>query len=371
MSTKENLVLESNDDSIDLIALVKQFWSARKFILKTVLIFIVLGLFYALLSKNYYTASATIVPVTEGKSMGGNLSGLASLAGINLGGMDNAKGEISPMLYPEIVGSIPYKLELLQTKISVPESDSLVTYQHYFEELYSPGLLAGLKKYTIGLPGVILGALKGASTSENLNTTKENLVKLSGKEFKLIQVLEQQISLNVNDKEGFVSLSITMPEAKASAQMTLRAQELLQEYALKFKTQKSKEQLTYIEERFKEKQKEFDEKKLALALFQDQNNNINSAVARTKLLQLQSEYDLVFTVYTELAKQLETQRLQVKKDTPIFTILKPVTIPNEKAGPKRALILIGFTFLGVIFSLGYIYIKGLLPEFKTAWNKAA
>ncbi|NVJ65454.1 MAG: hypothetical protein HWE16_03125 [Gammaproteobacteria bacterium] len=373
MSTKESLVLESNDDSIDLIALVKQFWSARKFILKTVLIFIVLGLVYALLSKNFYTASATIVPVTEGKSVGGSLGGLASLAGINLGGSvgGNSSGEISPMLYPEIVGSIPYKLELLQTKISVPESDSLVTYQYYFEELYNPGFLAGLKKYTIGLPGVILGALKGTSTSENLNATNDNLVKLNEEEFELIKVLEEQISLNVNDKEGFVSLSVTMPEAKAAAQMTLRAQELLQEYALKFKTQKSKEQLTYIEERFKEKQKEFDDKKLQLALFQDQNNNINSAVARTKLLQLQSEYDLAFTVYTELAKQLETQRLQVKKDTPIFTILKPVTIPNEKAGPKRALILIGFTFLGIVFSLGYIYIKGLLPEFKTAWNKAA
>lgn len=167
-----------------------------------------------------------------------------------------------------------------------------------------------------------------------------------------------------------MTLSFTMPEAKASAQMTQRAQELLQEYALKYKTQKSKEQLAYIEERFKEKQKEFDQKKLQLALFQDRNNNINSAVARTKLLQLQSEYDLAFTVYTELAKQLETQRLQVKKDTPIFTILKPVSVPNEKAGPKKSLILIGFTFLGLILSLGYIYVKSLLPDLKKEWEEA-
>lgn len=370
MNTKEEIVLDTNEDEINIVALVKQFWDERRFIIKTVVIFILVGLVYALLSKNYYTASSTIVPVTEGKSMGGNLSGLASLAGINLGGMDNSKGEISPMLYPEIISSIPFKLELLKTKIKVPESDSLVTYQYYFEEVYNPGVLVGLKKYTIGLPGLLIGALKSSAATDNgKSSEKQKLIELTAEEFRLMKSLEQQISLNINDKEGFVSLSFTMPEAKASAQMTQRAQELLQEYALKYKTQKSKEQLAYIEERFQEKQKEFDQKKLQLALFQDRNNNINSALARTKLLQLQSEYDLVFTVYSELAKQLETQRLQVKKDTPIFTILKPVTIPNEKAGPKSSLILIVLTFFGFIVSLGYIYIKSLLPDFKKEWEK--
>jgi uncharacterized protein involved in exopolysaccharide biosynthesis len=370
MSTKEEIVLDANEDEINIIALLKQFWDERRFIIKTVVIFVLVGLIYALLSKNYYTASSTIVPVTDSKSIGGNLSGLASLAGVNLGGMDNSKGEISPMLYPEIISSIPFNLDLLQTKINVSESDSLVTYQYYFQNIYNPGFLAELKKYTIGLPGLLVRALKEKATIENSKDFKEKLIQLSEEEFELIESLEEQISLNVNDKEGFVSLSFTMPEAKASAQMTQRAQELLQEYALKYKTQKSKEQLAYIEERFQEKQKEFDQKKLQLALFQDQNNNINSAVARTKLLQLQSEYDLAFTVYTELAKQLETQRLQVKKDTPIFTILKPVTIPNEKAGPKKSLILIGITFFGLIVSLGYIYVKSLLPDLKKAWEEA-
>lgn len=357
------------EDEINLVALAKQFWSHRKFVIRIVVIFTTIGLIYALQSKNYYTAVTTIVPVTEGKKVGGNLGGLASLAGINLGGVGSAGGEISPQLYPEIVASVPFRLELLNTKIKVAESDSLVSYQYYFEELYSPELFGKLKKYTIGLPGLIIGLLRGSG--EEILVKKNNpIVKLSTDQYKLIEQLGSQLNLDVNEKEGFVSLSITMPEPEASAQMTLRAQELLQEYALQFKTQKSKEQLSYLKERFQEKEKEFEEKKLKLALFQDRNNNINSAVARTKLLQLQSEYDLAFTVYSELAKQLETQRLQVKKDTPIFTILKPVTIPNSKAGPKRSQILISFTFLGLVLSLAYIYVKSLLPDLKKEWEKA-
>ena len=369
MIQEKQFVQENPEDEINLVALTKEFWLHRKFVIKVVIGFVIVGLLYALQSKNYFTASTTIVPVTEGKSVGGNLGGLASLAGINLGGLGSAGGEISPELYPEITASVPFRLELLNTKIKVADSDSLVTYQYYFEEVYSPELLGILKKYTIGLPGLIIRSLR--SSDDEIRVKKDSsLFKLPEEQFELIEQLGEQISLNVNDKEGFVSLSITMPEAEAAAQMTLRAQELLQEYVLQFKTQKSKEQLAYLEERFQEKEKEFEEKKLKLALFQDRNNNINSAVARTKLLQLQSEYDLAFTVYSELAKQLETQRLQVKKDTPIFTILKPVTIPNKKAGPKRSLILIGFTFFGFIVSLGYIYIKSLLLDLKKEWEKA-
>lgn len=368
MIHEKELVRENPEDEINLVALTKDFWTHRKFVIKVVIGFVIVGLLYALQSKNYFTASTTIVPVTEGESVGGNLGGLASLAGINLGGLGSVGGEISPQLYPEITASVPFRLELLNTKIKVSESDSMVTYQYYFEELYSPELLMTIKKYTLGLPGLLIGVLQSPD-QELTNKGNNNLVKLTEEQFDLIKDLDEQISLQVNDKEGFVSLSITMPEAEASAQMTQRAQELLQEYAMQFKTQKSKEQLAYLEERFREKEKDFEEKKLKLALFQDQNNNINSAVAKTKLLQLQSEYDLAFTVYSELAKQLETQRLQVKKDTPIFTILKPVTIPNEKAGPKRSLILIGFTFFGLIVSLGYIYVKSLLPDLKKEWEK--
>ena len=60
----------------------------------------------------------------------------------------------------------------------------------------------------------------------------------------------------------------------------------------------------------------------------------------------------------ELAKQVEQARIQVRKDTPIFTIIDPVVIPNQRTRPKRTLIVFGFTFLGVFLSLGYVLIKG-------------
>lgn len=358
------------DEYIDIMALFKSYWEKRKLILGFLFIFTIIGLIYALQQKNSYSASTTFVPVSGGNSIGGSIGGIASLAGFSLGSTNNVGGNIPLELYPEIVSSVPFLVELLDTKIKVAEVDSLVSYKYYYNELQKPNFFQKISKYSIGLPKVIFNLFKNQKKKELLTNNKYSILALSDKDYSLINQLSGQINIEVSRLEGFVTLSVSMPGKEASAQMAQKAQQLLQDYVLKYKTQKSIDQFNFIKARFEERLQDFEDKKLKLALFQDQNNNINSAVARTKLLQLQSEYDLAFNVYSELAKQLETQRLQVKKDTPIFTILKPVTIPNEKDGPNRSLILIVYTFSGFIVSLGYIYVRGLLPDLKKEWVKA-
>ena len=57
-----------------------------------------------------------------------------------------------------------------------------------------------------------------------------------------------------------------------------------------------------------------------------------------------------------MAKQLEQAKIQVKETTPILTIIDPVTIPLERSKPKRALILVLFTFLGGFAGIGLVLI---------------
>ena len=54
---------------------------------------------------------------------------------------------------------------------------------------------------------------------------------------------------------------------------------------------------------------------------------------------------------------MEQAKLQVNKDTPVFTTIKPVTIPFERSAPKRSLIIITFLFLGFVLSCGYVLVK--------------
>jgi hypothetical protein len=71
----------------------------------------------ALATPNTYTSGATFIPQTGGdvKAPSG-LSGLASLAGINLSSMGGGS-EIPPTLYPQIVSSVPYRMELMNSQV--------------------------------------------------------------------------------------------------------------------------------------------------------------------------------------------------------------------------------------------------------------
>jgi uncharacterized protein involved in exopolysaccharide biosynthesis len=68
------------------------------------------------------------------------------------------------------------------------------------------------------------------------------------------------------------------------------------------------------------------------------------------------------SIVQQLASQVEQAKLQVNKDTPVFTTIKPVTIPFERSAPKRSLIVISFAFLGLVFSTGYILVKEPLSD---------
>ena len=63
------------------------------------------------------------------------------------------------------------------------------------------------------------------------------------------------------------------------------------------------------------------------------------------------------SVFQELAGQVEQAKIQVNKDTPIFTIIEPVSVPLERSKPKRSMMVIIWTFLGGVFSVGWVLVK--------------
>jgi LPS O-antigen subunit length determinant protein (WzzB/FepE family) len=354
------------EDEIDLLELVKKLWDRRSFIIKILTGFIVLGLLVAFLSPVEFTASSTFIPQVSGSKKGGELSGLASLAGINLGEMGDGQ-EIPPTLYPKLAGSVKFQKALIETPITNPETGQPITYAQYFDEVYQPGLINSVKKYTLGLPGLLLKAVRGES--ESVASSDTSLVFVSEDEKKHFERLASQLSVTTNEKEGFVQLSFIMPNDVMSAQMALAAQKLLQEEVIAFRIRNAKEQLLFTEERYREKKAEFESMQRRLAAYRDRNKNIITASAQSEVQRLEAEFNLAFSVYNELAKQLEQARLQVSKDTPVFSDIQSVSVPTEKSAPKRPLTLVIFTMLGLIIGIGWVFGSDFYVNMKEEWGK--
>ena len=355
---------KQEETEIDLIEVIRKLWAKRKFILKVTVGFMALGVLIALFSPKEYTAGCTMVPQIGEKTTGGNLSGLAAMAGINLG--SNSGGDVlMPNVYPKILSSVPFQKELMQTEIKFEDYEQPVRLLDYYtgEEYRKFSLLGTIKKYTIGLPGLILGALSKEEATPGLpDSASSGIQSLSKEEDDCMKILANLVTLTVNDKEGYITLSASMPEPVAAAQLAYKVQVLLQKYVTEFKIEKARANLEFIEERYADAKSEFERKQEELAEFRDANRNFASAVAKTTEERLSNEYAVVLGVYSELAKQREQANIQVKEDTPIFAVVEPVTVPTERSKPKRALICVAFTFLGGFCGVGLVLVLPFLAQ---------
>jgi uncharacterized protein involved in exopolysaccharide biosynthesis len=351
---------DQNSDEIDLKDLILPLWKARKQILTIATICGILGGIIGFLTPATYTASSTFLPQTSQMAGGlsGSLGGLASLAGINLNA-PMAGGEIPPTMYEKVLASEPFKKRLLSAKIIV-DGDSL-DYGTYLEN--QPSSVIGIiKEYTIGLPGKIIGTISGG-TDEVGPGVNAGLEALSDDEYELHKVLEEKVTLSADKKEGVVSISVVEGDPLIAAQIAQVTESALQDWIIEHKIKNAKAQYDFIEKQFEAKQKEFFSIQDQLASYMDRNQNVLSATYLTRLDRLQAEFDLVNTVYSELAKQKEQAAIQLSKDTPTFSVLDPVKVPKEKTGPKKSIYILGSFLLGLILTAGWFLSKKPIQEF--------
>lgn len=356
LQNQNNMPVEEQE--IDLVELIQKMWINRWLIIKVTGVFVVLGVLFALFSAKVFTASCDIVPDT-GKSGNSKMSSLAALAGVNLGeGADVTA--LSPLVYQNIMNGTSFRKELMQTKIDFEEADKPVSFFDYYtsEEYNKPGVFDYIKKYTIGLPFVILNAIRGEQPEPDYsaigNSEGPTMETLSKDEYNALKILEQCVSLTLDNKNGYVTITTNMPEAVASAQLAQATVVLLQKYITEFKIAKVQSNLDFIQSRYNEAKKNFEDIQVRRAAFRDANTNTNKYSARVEAEKLDAEYTLAMNLYSELATQLEQAKIEVKKDTPILTVVRPVTIPYKKSKPQRLQILVAFTFLGVVAGAGLV-----------------
>ena len=353
---QNNMPVEEQE--IDLVELIQKMWINRWLIIKVTSVFVVLGVLVALFSAKVYTASCDIVPDT-GKSGNSKMSSLAALAGVNMSSGEDVMA-LSPLVYENIMNGTTFRKELMQTKINFEEIDEPVSFFDYYtsEEYNKPSVFSYIKKYTIGLPFVILNAIRGEQPEPDYSGVGKSegptVETLNKEEFDAMKILGESISLTLEEKKGFVTITSNMPEAVAAAQLTQATVVLLQKYITEFKIAKVQSNLDFIQSRYDEAKKNFEDIQVRRAAFRDANTNTNKYSARVEAEKLDAEYTLAMNLYSELATQLEQAKIEVKKDTPVLTVVRPVTIPYKKSKPQRAQILLAFTFLGVVAGAGLV-----------------
>lgn len=352
---KINMPDNNSLQKIDLIELFQALWEKRYFLLKCSGISVIVGLIVAFSLPKEYETKAKLAPESSDLSKGmGSLGGLAAIAGINLkqgAGID----AISPDLYPDVVKSTPFLLELFPVQVTTKDKKLMISLYDYILEHQCKAWWG----YVFEAPFKAIGWFIGLF-SENSGKMKNEIVNaylLTPEQAGVIGKLQRLITVKIDKKTSTLEVAVRMQDPLISADMACVVMEKLQQYMTDYRIHKVKQDMEYTKKVYGEAQEAYYKAQKAYAAFEDANKNIISASYRTEQERLKNEMTLTFNVYNSLAQKLEQDKLRVQEETPVYTIIEPPTVPLRAASPNKPLILVACVFLAIFGGCGYVLIK--------------
>jgi len=350
-------------EEIDLIELFLKIWAERKFILKVAAVFLFIGLIIAFGTPKEYKAETTLIIESNKSVSSGLLQQFGGLAGINIP-MNTENAGFAPDLYPSIIESKPFLVDVLKEKISSGKNNTSISVYEYLNTQVKTSAIGYIKNYTIGLPGKIISLFQEKKPANYAVPVLDSIINITKEQEGTIQALKGRIKLNTGDVDGKISIGVEMPEALASAELTNIVYHKLTRFITDHKIQKAKKDLAFIENQTLQAKLRYQQSQEKLARFRDSNHNIIMATFRTEEEKLVNEMTLTFNVYNGLSQQLEQSKIKVQEDTPVFKVLNQAQVPLNKSKPRRSMILIFSIFIGGFLGVGIVFGKILLVNMR-------
>ncbi|MEM8969194.1 MAG: Wzz/FepE/Etk N-terminal domain-containing protein [Bacteroidota bacterium] len=386
----KSIISPDEEDEIDLLKLFQQVWSRRKVVFITMGITFALGLFIAIVSPAEYSTEIILMPQTsDPSSLGGSSSILTQLGGFAGVGLGGASGTLDKTLYPDITQSTSSYLAIMDEEMYFSSLDTSMNLYYYFTEVNTPSVTEHIKRYTLGLPRMLIRlpiSLLSSSEKPSLvqNTDQvfpDNLQKaedhntlnksdtlyqpimLTSLQLSVIAKLGERIITTI-EGNGMVKVSATMPDPLVAAKSTKLAVNYLTQYITDYRIEKAQADLIFIEKQYEDKKNRYNEAQQMLASIQDRNSNIVTERGRIELERARTDYNLAFSLYQSVAQQLEQARIKVQEETPAFKVLEPIQIPLRKSAPNEELIIILSLFAGVALGFAIIIIQIIYNNIK-------
>jgi uncharacterized protein involved in exopolysaccharide biosynthesis len=348
------------EDEVSLLDILLVIARHKQLILRTVLVFTVLGVTYALLASEEYTSTAKVVREAqeEGGLSGGLSGGLAALQGfgINIGG--GASG-LTPQAYTEILSSREVRLAVVRDTFYFADEDTSTTFVDYIDR--PPGLFGTILKYTIGLPGTIMEALRGDQGAAVVTQSGARVYPTEAEE-KAIKAVGGRVTSSINRETGLMSISVKAEEARLAAAMTDSFLRHLTDRVSTIRTEKARRNFAFMEERFAEVEQELRSAEEMLAQFMDQNSGIQSARLQADQERLQRQVSFKSELYQQLQAQVTQARIELQRSEPVVTVVEDPVPPISRSAPKRTVIVILSLLLGGLIGLGAAFLKAALSS---------
>lgn len=313
MNTTDNNALENNtantavssgtnSDEITIIDLIMILWKGKYILIACTFLTTVAGIIYALLATEMFSSYSLFITKT-GKQSVGNLSQLASLAGVNIGN----NSEVDPADYLDKVIQDKDFLAMLYEKKWLFKGDSLPLEQ-----------ILKIK----------------------IDTTVQNWKYVHFMN-KIEAVRKGKIlTLKKDPKTSLLTLSSIATDPQLTFDLNVFTLNYLRNYIRNSIKSQAKEKRIFIEERIVESKSELENSEDALAKFRGRNSMTNSPQMMLEEARLARQVAMNQEIYIQFKKQYELAKIEELDDQPLIQVIRGADVPIERIKPKRTMIVI-------------------------------
>ena len=339
--TEQNYNNIPEEQEIDIMELISKLWKKKWMILKWCGVGAVIGLIVGFSIPKTYKASVTLAPETE-QRMGSGVSSIASMMGVSL---DNSVDAISVEMFPDVVASTPFAFELFDLPVTFEYKDTLLT--TYLLDYVKEYQKQPWWDYVISAPFKALGWLMSLGEEEEpeVPMSELNPQNLPKSERGVVKFLAENISVVVDKKSGKTKITAEMQDPLVAAILVEAVMQNIKTYMSDYRTSKTRQDVENLTIIYEQRKQDYYDAQQAYAQYADANKNVVLQRAQAERERLQQEMNLAYTVYSQVATQLEAARIKEQEAKPVFAVLEPVTVPIKKSAPSKAKILVIFTFL--------------------------
>lgn len=299
------------EDEIDLKDLFIALWKGKWIIISVSFLAAVVAIVYALSLPNIYKSEALLAPAEERNGGGlsalaGQFGGLASLAGVNLGGASGDKVTIALELLKsrQFIGEFIEKNDLKPAIMAVERWDQTSNSLLYDETVFEKDTQTWVRE---------------------VNPPKKP-------EPSILEVhkifLQENLTVSQDKETSFVKLSVKHVSPYVAKHIASKLVEAINSQMRQNDINDAQKSIDYL----------------------------NDALMKTNVADMQQVF------YQLIEKQQQTKMLANVRDEYVLKVIDPPIVAEEKSGPKRAIICVLFVMVGAFLGVFIVLVRNFLRK---------
>lgn len=347
---------EYKQQPIDITKIVKSLWPHRKQYCLVMGATLVVTYLLMVCIPRYYKSSVSLAPETSGTSVSGSLESLASSFGLGASlAKLNSSDAIYAEIYPEVVASKNFIVELLPVEVKTRKRDENIQCS-YYEYLQKHQKAAWWTYIIEGIKQWFADKEEGANTKPG----KVSVFDHSKKQEEIFTQISRNITCRYDKKTDIVTISVKDQDPLVSATMAEVTCRKLQEFIVKYRTNKTRIDYEYYKKLCAQSKADYEQALQKYASSADAHLNTVLATYQAKVEALENDMQAKYNIYTAMNTQMQAAAAKLQEATPAFTVIEGASIPLKPAGPKRMIISILMAILAGMVLTGWLLMKGIL-----------